>query len=77
MAPVPNVSVAGVMAMDCSVMAVTVSVVLPVTPLAAALMVVEPMATALATPDAEMLAIDVALDVQLAEALRSFVVPSE
>jgi hypothetical protein len=68
---------AGVTAIDFNVLAVTVNGVVPVIPLTAALMFVEPAIKALATPEAEMLAIDGVLDVQVTEPLMFCVVVSE
>src|SRR6202030_802743 len=67
---------AGVTAMDTSVAAVTVSVVLPVMPLEAAWMVVVPIVTAVAKPAALIVATVTAEELHVAVLVRFCVVPS-
>ena len=68
---------AGVIAMDCSVAAVIVSVVLPDTPADFAEMTDEPAATAVARPLAVIVATDVVLEAQVTDDVISCDVPSE
>jgi hypothetical protein len=67
---------AGVTAMDTSVAAVTVSVVLPVMPLEAAWMVVDPVPTAVARPAVLIVATVTAEELHVAVLVRFCVVPS-
>ena len=66
-----------VMVIDCSVAAVTVSTrVLEVTPLCAAVMLVEPMPEPVARPLGLMPATDVLEELQVTEVVRFWVLPS-
>jgi hypothetical protein len=66
-----------VMVIDCSVAAVTLSaIVFEVTPLWVAEMLLEPMPAPVATPLALIVAAAVLDDVQIAEVVRSWVLPS-
>ena len=75
--PLVMVGLAGVTVIDCSVAAVTVSVVVPETPPKVAEMTEDPAATLVARPLAEIVATAGEPEVQVTEAEMSWVVPSE
>ena len=72
--------VVGVTAIDTRVVAVTVSVVMPLTPPLAAVMTVVPAPTPVANPfepaASDIVAVAAVADVQVADVVRSCVVPS-
>lgn len=70
------VAVAGEIVMEARVAAVTVRVAVPDLPPDVAVTVVEPTAIAEARPPLEIVAVEVLLEDQVAELVRSFVVPS-
>ena len=74
-APAANVAGLGVTAIEVMEFAVTVRVAVPLTPLAAAVMVEEPAATAVASPEAPMVATDVFEEVHVTEEEMFAVVP--
>ncbi len=71
------VGLAGVTAIDCSLAAVTVSVVFADTPVNVAVMTEEPGATLVARPLAAIVATEGMPEVQFTEIVTSWVVPSE
>src|ERR1035441_5592909 len=75
-APLVMDGLAGVTAMDCSVAAVTVNTVDPLTAPEVALIELVPTATPLANPPAVMVATEVVADAQVTEAVRSCVLLS-
>jgi len=75
--PLVMVGLAGVTVIDCSVAAVTVSVVVPETSPKVAEMTEDPAATLVARPLAEIVATAGEPEVQVTEAEMSWVVPSE
>ncbi len=71
------VGLTGVMAIDCSVSEVTVSVVLPETPAKVAVMTEEPALTLVARPLAAIVATEDVSEVQVTADVMSSEVPSE
>ena len=77
MSPFATDGLAGVTAMDCSVAALTVMTVEPVTPLRVALMELVPTFTAVARPPAVIVAVLVVADAQVTTPVRFCVLASE
>ena len=75
--PLATDGLAGVTAMDCRAAAVTVMTVEPETPLRVALMVLVPLFTAVARPDAVIVAVVVVADAQVTVPVRFCVLLSE
>jgi hypothetical protein len=70
------VEVEGVTVMDVSVAAVTVRLAIPETPLSVAVIVVEPLATPVASPELAIVAAAVLEEIQDTEFVRDCVEPS-